>query len=194
MMLVAMSLALGGWYVIYEQKKFLGKPHNTSWHSWQGLLAIGGYAVGGAVGLSALHPDFGRCNKNPRVRLAHKLFSRASTVAALAATATGVAKSADTLPSVLVLVALLALASVLALFERPKWSASSASGSGSLPPSSQVDDTKPIFECAAARRKRERCGAPMRGVQADSDRSRVRVRSEDRNSREEALGSLHRSV
>ena len=71
-MLGAFVMALGGWYVIYQQKVMLGKHHNTSWHSWQGLLAIGGYLLGGTLGLCALHPDFGQWRTSKRVRLVHK--------------------------------------------------------------------------------------------------------------------------
>ena len=94
MMVGALALALGGWYIIYEQKKMLGKPHNTSWHSWQGLSAIGGYAAGAASGVAGLHPDFGLLRTHKKFRLTHKLASRAATIAALVATASGYLKLA----------------------------------------------------------------------------------------------------
>ena len=53
-MTTAFVLALCGWYVIREQKKMLGKPHHTTWHSWQGLVAIAGYWLGAAGGLAQL--------------------------------------------------------------------------------------------------------------------------------------------
>merc|ERR1712224_730420 len=33
LMSASAALSLGGWYVIYQQKIMLGKPHNTSYHS-----------------------------------------------------------------------------------------------------------------------------------------------------------------
>jgi len=132
-MIASFALAMGGWYIIYEQKNMLGKPHNTTWHSWQGLLACAGYGVGAAVGLAALHPDWGRCRTSKRIRLLHKGFSRASTAAALAAIGTGYSKLADRASSVFVVAALLALALVLGLVERPTRAGSEAPASAPLP-------------------------------------------------------------
>jgi hypothetical protein len=67
----------------------LGKPHNTSWHAFLGLVAIGGYALGALSGATALHPDFGVAKQVQPVRLAHKVVARASTLAAFAAIGTG---------------------------------------------------------------------------------------------------------
>ena len=39
-MVIAASLAIGGWYSIWRQKELLGKPHNTSWHSLTGLAVL----------------------------------------------------------------------------------------------------------------------------------------------------------
>ena len=118
-MVVALALALCGWYVIYTHKITLGKPHYTSWHAWQGLLALAGYGAGAAGGLSGLHPDMGRCTASRPLRLVHKLSSRTATVAALVALGSGYAKLADPYTPPVVAVALLALAVALSLFERP---------------------------------------------------------------------------
>mmetsp|Transcript_26597 Transcript_26597/g.88641 ORF Transcript_26597/g.88641 Transcript_26597/m.88641 type:complete len:218 (+) Transcript_26597:86-739(+) len=118
-MLSAFALALAGWYVIYQQKVMLGKPHNTSWHSLQGLLAIGGYALGAAAGLFALHPDFGQYRSSKGVRLAHKLASRAASLAALVAIGTGYFKLADAYSTPLLAAALVAFAVSCAFFEAP---------------------------------------------------------------------------
>ena len=85
----ALVLALGGWYVIYQQKIMLGKPHNTSWHAIAGLVAIGGYALGAAGGLAALHPDFGLARTNLTFRSLHKLSSRLATTVAFIALVSG---------------------------------------------------------------------------------------------------------
>ena len=135
-MIGAFVLAMGGWYVIYEQKKMLGKPHNTSWHSWQGVVACIGYGLGGAVGLAALHPDFGAWRTSKRIRLLHKLASRASTAAALAAIATGYSKLGDTFTAVLVLVMLMGLAKAISLFENPAGTQQQQQAAASLLPTS----------------------------------------------------------
>ena len=142
-MLSAFALALAGWYVIYQQKAkataeplplpgsrvmplplaacqvMLGKPHNTSWHSLQGLLAIGGYALGAAAGLFALHPDLGQYRSSKGVRLAHKLASRAASLAALVAIGTGYFKLADAYSTPLLAAALVGFAVSCAFFEAP---------------------------------------------------------------------------
>ena len=118
-MVTAFAMALGGWYVIYQQKIMLGKPHNTSWHSWQGVSACIGYGVGAAVGLSALHPDHGLWRTSQRIRLAHKMTSRVATAAALLAMGSGYAKLADGYSPAVVAPSLVALAVGLSLFEHP---------------------------------------------------------------------------
>ena len=117
LMLLAFVLALGGWYVIYQQKNMLGKSHNTSWHSYQGLLTMGGYAVGAVGGLAALHPDFGLYKTNKNLRLAHKTLSRTATLAALAALGSGYSKLGDAVTTAIVALALAALAISLSLVE-----------------------------------------------------------------------------
>ena len=81
-------LALGGWYVIYEQKEMNGKPHNTSWHAWSGLAVIGAYVLGALGGLTALHPDTGVA-RGEGVRRAHKLFGRVATALAFGTLVSG---------------------------------------------------------------------------------------------------------
>ena len=136
-MTTAFVLALCGWYVIREQKKMLGKPHHTTWHSWQGLVAIAGYWLGAAGGLAALHPDFGLLKTNAGFRLFHKMAARVSTVSALLAVASGYSKLADSVTTALVAIALLALAVGLSLFEPPKATkGGGGGGSSELPVSS----------------------------------------------------------
>eukprot|EP00965_Chrysotila_dentata_P083630 2759252-Pleurochrysis_carterae.AAC.5 len=60
------AIALAGWYVIYEQKRMLEKPHNTSWHAWTGLVVIFGFATGTVGSWIALHPDTGLRKGNKR--------------------------------------------------------------------------------------------------------------------------------
>ena len=116
-MIVAFVLAMAGWYVIHEQKKMLGKPHWTTWHSWQGIVACGGYALGAAGGLIGLHPDFGMLRTSQQLRWVHRTLSRSATVAALLAIGTGYAKLADAYTPAVVAIALLALAAGWSLFE-----------------------------------------------------------------------------
>lgn len=54
-----------------------------------GLVAIGGYVLGAAGGLSALHPDFGIARTNRTFRSFHKVASRAFTAVGFLAIATG---------------------------------------------------------------------------------------------------------
>ena len=109
-MIIALVLSLGGWYVIYQQKIMLGKPHNTSWHALLGLVAIGGYALGALSGATALHPDWGVAKTVQPVRLAHKFVARASSLSAFAAIGTGWYKlgGAATTAALLAALALLA--------------------------------------------------------------------------------------
>jgi hypothetical protein len=75
-------LSLLGWYVIHEQKKMLGKPHLTSWHSWAGVAATLGYLVAALIGGVLLHPDFGMARTNQNIRFVHKMASRCFTAIA----------------------------------------------------------------------------------------------------------------
>ena len=118
-MVTAFAFALGGWYVIYQQKKMLSKPHNTSWHAWMGLLAIAGFAAGAFGGGVAPHPDFGVARRNASIRMLHKLSSRAAAAAAFASVFSGTAKLAGASLTTLVGVALALLAWKMGLLERP---------------------------------------------------------------------------
>ena len=99
-MSAALALALGGWYVIREQKNMLGKPHNTSWHACFGLLALAGYGLGALGGWVALHPDFGVARRNAAFRRAHKWSSRGATAVALGSIVSGWSKLAGTTSTV----------------------------------------------------------------------------------------------
>ena len=118
-MCTALALSLGGYYVIYQQKVMLSKPHNTSWHAVLGLLALGGYVLGAIGGMTALHPDFGLIRTSQTFRRIHKLSSRASTVVAFAAIATGWYKMAHVATTGLVAVGLLVLSYALLLPPSP---------------------------------------------------------------------------
>lgn len=90
-MLLATALSLGGWYIIYEQKIMLGKPHNTTYHSLAGLATLVSFCGLSLVGVVALHPDFGLLKASKIIRTVHKMFGRAATVVSFAALASGTA-------------------------------------------------------------------------------------------------------
>lgn len=131
-MILAFLLSLAGWYVIYEQKIMLGKPHNTSWHAWIGLLAIGGYALGAIGGLAGLHPDFGVVRRVQSFRLAHKLSARAATAAAFTAIGTGWYKLGGPASTSMVAISLIAVAGLLRL----------AGGKAGMPPIAGLSNSK----------------------------------------------------
>ena len=120
-MIVASLLALGGWYVIFEQKRMLSKSHNTSWHAWLGLVAIASYVAGAVGGSVALHPDFGMWRRDARFRHVHKLAARAGTISAFAAIGTGVLKLAGTVLTSAVVIALIGLGWRLHLADCLAW-------------------------------------------------------------------------
>mmetsp|Transcript_22427 Transcript_22427/g.48970 ORF Transcript_22427/g.48970 Transcript_22427/m.48970 type:complete len:184 (+) Transcript_22427:397-948(+) len=96
------AIALAGWYVIYEQKRMLEKPHNTSWHAWTGLVVIFGFATGTVGSWIALHPDTGLRKGNKRVRQGHKRLSQILTCFAWITLVSGCYKTAG-LPATLLL-------------------------------------------------------------------------------------------
>ena len=90
-MLMSTALMGVGFYVIYSNKEMFGKPHNTTTHSWIGLLALLSFVGSCAAGLLGLHPDFGFLKTNQFVRAIHKWSGRFDVLAAWAACATGFA-------------------------------------------------------------------------------------------------------
>lgn len=82
LMNLGVVVGLFGWYVIYSNKELYGKPHLTTPHAKLGVVVMLGYLGLGAVGLLALHPDFGFLKTNKTVRFAHKWAGRAMTLLA----------------------------------------------------------------------------------------------------------------
>eukprot|EP00310_Coccolithus_braarudii_P016899 CAMPEP_0183360060 /NCGR_PEP_ID=MMETSP0164_2-20130417/54154_1 /TAXON_ID=221442 /ORGANISM="Coccolithus pelagicus ssp braarudi, Strain PLY182g" /LENGTH=168 /DNA_ID=CAMNT_0025534321 /DNA_START=19 /DNA_END=522 /DNA_ORIENTATION=- len=96
LMMGATLAGLGGWYVVYEQKRMLGKPHNTSWHSWMGVAVLLSYVVTACGSWWALHPDTGALKASKTIRRGHKLASRALTLLAWTTLLTGWYKMDET--------------------------------------------------------------------------------------------------
>ena len=106
-MVIAASLAIGGWYSIWRQKELLGKPHNTSWHSLTGLAVLCYFIVGCVCTLLLLHPDFGCATKSVGVRRVHRVTAALASTLAFATVVSGWAKLASP-ASTAALIALLA--------------------------------------------------------------------------------------
>ena len=79
---LGVSLAWGGYYVIYRTKELMGKPHLTTWHAIGGMICLVGCSLIGAAGAAFLHPDFGVDKTNKTIRFAHKTGARALVAAA----------------------------------------------------------------------------------------------------------------
>mmetsp|Transcript_10193 Transcript_10193/g.27952 ORF Transcript_10193/g.27952 Transcript_10193/m.27952 type:complete len:194 (-) Transcript_10193:2258-2839(-) len=73
---VGVMLALGGLYVIYQNKEMNGAPHFTSYHGKAGLALVVASIGAGMAGGIFLHPDFGIDKTNKTVRFAHKTMAR----------------------------------------------------------------------------------------------------------------------
>lgn len=112
-------LTLMGYYVIYEQKIMLGKPHLTTYHSWGGLFVIVASAAGTIGSLAAFHPDFGAFRKNSSARQLHKIFFRIVTLAALVTILNGWYKVTGELWSTMLIGAGEALLAALLLTPKP---------------------------------------------------------------------------
>ena len=125
-MVIAASLAIGGWYSIWRQKELLGKPHNTSWHSLTGLAVLCYFIVGCVCTLLLLHPDFGCATKSVGVRRVHRVTAALASTLAFATVVTGWAKLASPAST----------AALIALFAGLGWRLrllSSALGQGTRP-------------------------------------------------------------
>lgn len=86
---VAIMLAGGGMYVIYQHKESLGKDHFTSLHAKFGGAAFWGSIFAGFAGGVLLHPDFGIAKQNKLFRTGHKYASRVLLLMAWMATLSG---------------------------------------------------------------------------------------------------------
>eukprot|EP00565_Helicotheca_tamesis_P009630 CAMPEP_0185729780 /NCGR_PEP_ID=MMETSP1171-20130828/7238_1 /TAXON_ID=374046 /ORGANISM="Helicotheca tamensis, Strain CCMP826" /LENGTH=187 /DNA_ID=CAMNT_0028398695 /DNA_START=105 /DNA_END=668 /DNA_ORIENTATION=- len=71
-----LCMAYGGFYVIYQNKNNMGKPHFTSTHAWGGLVCMVGVTVVGLAGGVLLHPDWGIAKTNKSYRALHFWFGR----------------------------------------------------------------------------------------------------------------------
>lgn len=92
---IGLCMALGGLYVIYNNKEIHGKPHITSLHAKMGLLTIF-LAVGPAFfGAFFLHPDWGMDKTNQDYRTMHKWCARASMLSAYITGFVGLQKMTD---------------------------------------------------------------------------------------------------
>jgi len=73
---LGLFMAFGGLYVIYNNKKMMGKEHLTSTHSIAGIVTMAGCTMAMMAGGIFLHPDFGVDKTNQTIRFAHKWFAR----------------------------------------------------------------------------------------------------------------------
>ena len=74
--------SLGGIYVIYTNKENNGYAHLRSNHALAGAACMAFCFMLGAAGSIFLHPDFGLQKTNQTIRLAHKMGSRLTLIAA----------------------------------------------------------------------------------------------------------------
>lgn len=74
---LGLAFILYGWYVIYQNKELMGKPHITSNHAKAGLVTILSSLGLLLFGSIVLHPDWGVGKLNKTYRKLHKLGGKA---------------------------------------------------------------------------------------------------------------------
>lgn len=77
-----LMFAFSGMYIIYKNKENNGFKHLQTTHAWVGLFVMINCVGLGMAGGIILHPDFGIDKTNKTVRLAHKMASRLTLMAA----------------------------------------------------------------------------------------------------------------